>query len=128
MNKWMNVRTGNDLMTSGWESRLGKCLPHAQYRVLQGAYKDTVRSRILKRTQKGNEGEPTGCGHSAVNGMSSEILYLLDPAQGLCMPEGNTLRRVIGKLREETRSRTPAHVTQPVIKATSEAQKFLGEP
>ena len=22
--------------------------------------------------------------------MSSEILYLLDPAQGLCMPQGNT--------------------------------------
>jgi len=68
--------------------------------------------------------------------MSSEILYLLDSAQGLCMPEGNTLRRDIGKLREEPRSRTPARVTHSlldrfdraaVIKATSEAQKFLGE-
>ena len=45
-----------------------------------------------------------------MNGMSSEILYLLVPAQGLCMPEGNTSRRVIGKLREETRSRRPIRV------------------
>jgi hypothetical protein len=96
--------------------------------VLQDAYKDVIRNRILKRTQKGNEGEPTGRGRLAVNGMSSEMLYLLDPAQGLCMPEGNTSRRDIGKLREETRSRSPARVTQPVIKATSEAQTFLGAP
>jgi len=89
------------------------------------------RSRILKRTQKGSEGEPTGCGHSAVNGQSSEMLYLLDPAQGMCMPEGNTPRRVIGKLREETRSRSPARATHSllaraaVIKATSETLRFL---
>ena len=58
--------------------------------MLQDAYKDVdVRSRILKRTQKGSEGESTGGGLSAVNGMSSEILYLLDPAQGLFMLEGN---------------------------------------
>ena len=48
----------------------------------------------MKRTQKGSEDEQTGCGHSAVNGMSSEILYLLDPAQGLFTLEGNTSRRV----------------------------------
>ena len=93
--------------------------------MLQGAYKDVVRSRILKRTQKGSEGEPTGCGPAAVNGMSSEILYLLDPAHGLCIPEGNISRRVTGKLREETRSRSPARATHCVIKATSEALRFL---
>ncbi len=86
-----------------------------------------LRNRILKRTQKGSEDEPTVGGPAAVNGMSSEILYLLDSAQGLCMPEGNTSRHVTGKLREETRSRSPARATQSVIKATSEAQKFLGE-
>ena len=77
------------------------------------------------------------CGHAAVNGMSSEILYLLDSAQGLCMPEGNTSCRVIGKPREETRSRSPIRAKHrllsrtdraAVIKATSEALKFLGEP
>ena len=96
--------------------------------MLQDAYKGFARSRILKRTQKGSEGEPTGCSHSAVNGMSSEILYLLDSAQGLFTPEGNTSRRGMGKLREEPRSRSPARATHRVIKATSEALKFLGEP
>jgi hypothetical protein len=57
--------------------------------------------------------------------MSSEILYLLDPAHGLFMPEGNTSRRVIGKLRDETRSRSPARATHCVIKATSETLRFL---
>jgi len=57
-----------------------------------------LRSRILKRTQKVSEGEPTVGGPAAVNGMSSEILYLLDPAHGLCMPEGNTSHRVSGQL------------------------------
>jgi hypothetical protein len=70
-------------MTSGWESRLGKRWPRAQYRVLQPAYKAIRRSRRLKRTQRGSDGEPTGCGHPAVNGMSPEILYLSDSAQGL---------------------------------------------
>ena len=51
------------------------------------------RSRILKRTQKGSEGESTGSGLPAVNDMSSEILYLLDSAQGVCMLEGNISRR-----------------------------------
>ena len=60
-----------------------------------------------------------------MNGISSEILYLLDSAQGLCMPEGNTSRRDIGKLREETRSRRPIRVTHHVKQATSEALRFL---
>ena len=84
-----------------------------------------LRSRILKRTQKGSEGERTACGHAAVNGMSSEILYLLDSAQGLCMLEGNISGRVDGKLSGETRSRTPARATHFVIKATSETLRFL---
>ena len=96
--------------------------------MLQRSYKAYRRNRRLKRTQKGSEDEPTGCGHPAVNGMSSEILYLLDPAQGLCIPEGNTSRGVYGKLREETRSRSPIRAIHHVIKATSEALKFLGEP
>lgn len=79
----------------------------------------------MKRTQKDSEGESTGGGPSAVNDMSSEILYLLDPAQGLCMLEGNISRRIIGKLREETRSRTSARAIHRVIKATSEALEFL---
>ena len=64
--------------------------------MLQRVYKEreavmlaTLRSGSLKRTQKGSEGESTGSGLSAVNDMSSEILYLLDSAQGLCMLEGN---------------------------------------
>jgi len=52
------------------------------------------------------------------------------------MPEGNTSRCDNGKLCEETRSRSPTRVTHSlldrlnraaVIKATSEAQKFLGK-
>ena len=85
------------------------------------------RSRILKRTQKGSEGEPTGSGLSAVNDMSSEILYLLDPAQGLFTLEGNISGRVLAKLPEKTRSRTSARATHHVIKATSETLKFLDE-
>ena len=53
---------------------------------------------MLKRAQKGSEGESTEGGLSAVNDMSSEILYLLDPAQGVCMLEGNISRRDIHKL------------------------------
>ena len=60
------------------------------------------RSRILKRTQKGSEGESTGSGLSAMNDMSSEILYLLDPAQGLFMLEGNIARGVLA-----SRERSP---------------------
>jgi hypothetical protein len=56
---------------------------------------------------------------------SSEILHLLDPAQGLCMPEGNTAGRVIGKLPVETRSRSPIRVNHHVVKATSETLRFL---
>gem|GEM_PF-2997449 len=62
-----------------------------------------------------------------VNGISSEILFLLDSAQGLCMPQGNTSRRVIGELREETRSRRPIRDTQYVNQATSETLRFLIE-
>ena len=74
-----------------------------------------ARSVILKRTQKENEDEWIAGGPAAVNGMSSEILYLLALsirhwAQGLCMPVGNTPRRAIGKLREATRSRRPIRV------------------
>ena len=57
--------------------------------------------------------------------MSSEILYLLDSAQGLFIPEGNTSRRAIGKLREETRSRRPIRATHHVNMATSETLMFL---
>jgi len=81
----------------------------------------------LKRTEKGSEGEPTGSGLSAMNDMSSEMLYLLDPAQGLCMLEGNISRRVFGKLQEKTRSRSSARATHRVIKATSEPLRFLDE-
>ena len=66
-----------------------------------------------------------------MNGNSSEILYLLDPAQGLCMPQGNTSRRITGKLCEETRSRRPIRSTHSLLaraavnQATSEALRFL---
>ena len=60
-----------------------------------------------------------------MNGNSSEILYLLDPAHGLCIPEGNTSRCVIGKRREESRSRRPIRVIHDVKQATSEALRFL---
>ena len=79
--------------------------------MLQGAYKAFGRSRTLKRTQKGCEDELTVGGPAAMNGCSSEILFLLDTAQGLVMPEGNTSHRVIGKLCEESRSRRPIRVT-----------------
>jgi len=89
------------------------------------AIRVAARSDILKRTQKEDEDEWIAGGPAAVNGMSSEILYLLDSAHGLCMPEGNTSRRVIGKLREETRSRRPIRVLHHVNQATSEALTFL---
>jgi len=62
---------------------------------LQPAYKATSRSRWLKRKQKGSEDERITGSPVTVNGISSEILYLLDPAQGLCMPQGNTLRSIM---------------------------------
>ncbi len=34
----LDVRTGNGLKTSGWNSRLRSSLPEAQYRVLQYSY------------------------------------------------------------------------------------------
>lgn len=60
-----------------------------------------------------------------MNGISSEMLYLLDSAQGLCRPQGNTSCRAIGKLREETRSRRPIRATHHVDQATSESLTFL---
>ncbi len=63
--------------------------------MLQLSYKSFWRSRQLKRTQKGSEDEWTACSHASVNGISSEILYLLDPAQGLFTLEGNTSLRVL---------------------------------
>lgn len=60
-----------------------------------------------------------------VSGISSEILYLLDPAQGLFTPQGNASRRVIGKLRVETRSRRPIRAIHYVNQATSETLRFL---
>jgi hypothetical protein len=38
---------------------------------------------------------------------------------------GNTSRRVIGKLREETRSRRPIRATHDVNQATSEIPSFF---
>ena len=95
--------------------------------MLQDVYKGFAGSGILKRTQKGSEGESTGSGLSAMNDMSSEILYLLDPAQGLFMLEGNISGRANGKLQEKARSRSSARVTHHVIKATSETLRFLDE-
>lgn len=60
-----------------------------------------------------------------MNGKSSEILYLLDSAQGLFTPEGNIVCSVKGKLQAETRSRRPARATHYVNQATSEALWFL---
>ena len=62
-----------------------------------------------------------------MNDMSSEILYLLDSAQGLFTLEGNISRRVYGKLRGKTRSRSSARAIHHVIKATSETLWFLFE-
>ena len=82
----------------------------------------------LKRIQRGSEDERIAGGPAAVNGNSSEILYLLDPAQGLCMPQGNIACSAIGKLQAETRSRRPIRATHNVNQATSEAPTFLVVP
>jgi len=39
-----------------------------------------------------------------MNGISPEIWYLSDPAQGLCMLEGNTGCSATGELQTETRT------------------------
>ncbi|GAA5504635.1 hypothetical protein Rcae01_00074 [Novipirellula caenicola] len=44
---------------------------------------------------------------ATVNGISSEILSMLDPAQGLFTPQGNTVCSINGELQTETRSRRP---------------------
>ena len=88
----------------------------------------SLRSRILKRTQKGSEDEWTGMARPAVNGIElRNLCFLLDPAQGLFTPEGNTGRRGNGEGRLETRSRRPIHATHRVIKATSETLRFFPE-
>ena len=96
--------------------------------MLQGVYKGIAGSDILKRTPKGCEDELTVGGPAVMNGSSSEILYLLDSAQGLFMPEGNTSCRVNGERFEETRSRRPIRTTHCVNQATSEALMFLVVP
>jgi len=64
----------------------------------------------------------------AVNGIElRNHCFLLDPAQGLFMPEGNTGHRVIGEWWTETRSPRPIRATHYVIKATNETQRFLNE-
>ena len=90
------------------------------------------RSHILKRIQKGSEGELTVGGPAAVNGMSPEILYLLDPAQGRCMLVGNVARSVLASCERRPGvarplARSPARATHYVIKATSETLRFLTE-
>ena len=45
-------------------------------------------SGLLKRTQKGREGESPESGLSAVNDRSSEVFYPLDPTLGVSMLEG----------------------------------------
>ena len=60
-----------------------------------------------------------------MNGKSSEILYLLDSAQGLCMPQGNIVCSVIGELQAKTRSRRPIRATHCVNLVTSETLRFL---
>ena len=65
-----------------------------------------------------------------MNGISSEIFYLLPDsqqhwAQGLCMPEGNIVCSVNGKLQTETRSRRPIRTIHRVKQATSETLRFL---
>ena len=82
---------------------MGRSKPEAHCRVLQRLYEGDVkpqcwrrlRSGTSKRTQKGQEGESTESGLSAVNDMSSEILSLLDSAQGVCMLENNISHRVL---------------------------------
>jgi len=99
--------------------------------VLQGVYKAFGRNRTLKRTQKGCEDESTVGGPAAMNGISSEILYLSDPAQGLCNPESNIACRVNGERQGETRSLWPVRTTHSLLataivkQATSEALSFL---
>ena len=57
--------------------------------------------------EKGSEDEAIVGGPATLNGISPEILFLLDSAQGLCLPEGNTLLSVTGEPSEEPRGRRP---------------------
>ena len=62
----MHVRTGNGLMTSGWEPRLGSRASHGpsieccSVGIRAACVVTDARSPALKRTQKGNEDEWTG--------------------------------------------------------------------
>ena len=86
---------------------------------------------MLKRTQKAGEDELTVGGPAAMNGISPEILYLLDPAQGLCIPEGNIVCSVNGKLQTKSRGRRPIRVRHSLLtraavnQATSEDPEVL---
>ena len=65
-------------------------------------------------------------GPAAMNGCSSEILYLLDPAQGLCMPEGNTSApRYWQAVQRRPGVDGPFAQHIDVNQATSEALRFL---
>jgi hypothetical protein len=64
-------------------------------------------------------------GPATLNGISPEILYLLEPAQGLFTPEGNIVCCVTGERPTETRGRRPIRTTHYINRATSEALRFL---
>ena len=78
---------------------------------LQAAYKKLVRSRRLKRMERGSEDELTVGGPAAMNGCSPEILFLWDPSQVLYMSEGNTVWSVIGEFQAESWGRRPLRAT-----------------
>ena len=103
-NHAIHVRAGNGLMISGGDSR--RVALSQRVRIKCGS--ESIRSRnagdvsergSLKRLKRGRERESPEGSFSAVDGMSSEILYLLDPAQGVCILEGNISRCVEGKRR-----------------------------
>ena len=75
--------------------------------------------------QKASEGESTVGGPAATSDMSPEVLYPLDPAHGLCMPEGNSEGRVNGEWPSQSRGRSSARARQYVVKVTSETLRFL---
>lgn len=54
----------------------------------------------LKRTQKGSEGERYRLVCLALNGIELRNDGLLDPAQGLCMLEGNTFAGATSRASE----------------------------
>ena len=57
---------------------------------MQDAYRlHQLKSYLEAYTERGSEDEWIVGGPAAMNGISPEILYLLDSALGLCMPQGN---------------------------------------